>query len=380
MRYKILAINPGSTSTKLAVFEDDFCVLRENLKHDIPASKRRDIPGQLDMRTEHVRRFLDAAGLEIRDFDIISARCGQIPNAPSQIYKVNKLMRDVVTYAPADDHASSIACLIAGRLAEGTNIPIIAPDPPTADEMDGIARVSGVPELPFGPGGHTLNCKQVCREISKKLGISIESGRFIVAHLGGGSSVSAVRGGLIVDVACNSTGPMSAERCGSLPVRQLVELCYSGEYTLEEMNAKLFSRSGFYGYTGSSDALETERRAKSGDRLSAKIYEAMAYQVAKAIGSFFAVLAGRVDAIIITGSLAHSKYLTEKILKYTGSLAAVEIIPGEREMEALAGAALRVLRGEARPVVYDLIPPQFTDVYDFYRQAAPEEQNEYSLA
>ena len=375
--YCILVINPGSTSTKLAVYEDENCTLKESVSHHIPADMSRDMPRQLEMRLADVRSFLSSRGLHVTDFDMISARGGFIPYSEARTYRVNQLMLDVLSYAPSRVHASNLGSMIAMRLTEGTDIPSVSPDGPSTDEMLPEAHVSGLAEIRFNPGGHVLNSKQVSRVVSKKLGKELKDTAFIVVHMGGGSTVAALQGGRIRDILCTDRGPMSAERSGTLPVTDLIHLCYSGRFATEsEMIAHCGNQGGLYSYTGTNDARELERRAKEGDQLCIDLFRAMSYQIAKCVGEMYVVLGCRADAIILTGAMANSSYITDQIAARVGALAPIELVPGELEMEALAGAALRVLRGQEEMTEYTLIPPEFESREAF--EAFVAEQREKS--
>lgn len=370
--FRILVINPGSTSTKLAVYHDDTCMMKESVRHSIPAEQSRNMRAQLPVRAESVQRFLEEKELQIRDFDMIACRCGFLPYSEGRNYRVNELLVDVLNYAPTGQHASNLGAMIAARLAEGTDVPIVAPDGPYTDEMLPEAKVTGIPELEFLPGGHVLNAKQVCREVCRRRGLRPEEAAFVVAHMGGGTSVSAIQGGRIIDMNCTDKGPMSAERSGTLPLADFVRLCYSGKYTQAEMERHVFNRGGLCAHTGTNSARELVHRGQDGDRAVDALFEAMAYQVAKCVGEMYVALGCRADAVILTGSLAHSDYIMEKIIRRVEKLAPVERIPGELEMEALAGAALRVLRGQEEPSEYTLLPAGFDSREAFYAFVAEE--------
>ena len=365
--HKILVINTGSTSTKLAIYHDRECVMSKNLHLHMPeGTDRTNTDDQLAVRTKEVTAFLEESGLKMTDFDIIASRCGQIPRHKAECYWANQLMCDVMRYRPVSNHASSYSPLLSLELAKGTDLKVVAPHAPTSFEMTELAQVSGCKEIPLKAGAHVLNAKYVARLSAEKRGMKYEDGTFIVAHMGGGSSVTLHHKGEMIDVLSAGVGPMSAERVGYLPVRNVMDLCFSGKYTKAELNALFFNNGGFTAYGGTNDALDIENRAIAGDRECQLTYEASAYQVAKGIGQFYAASKCKVDAIILTGSLARSTYLTDMILDYIKELGEVDIYPGEREMDALADFAVRTLNGELEPLEFDLLPPEYSTPEEFY--------------
>lgn len=377
--YKVLVVNPGSTSTKLAIFEDETCVLRLDVQHTDLDDIRHDLNAQLPFRVKHIQQFLSESGYCIEDFDMISCRCGGIVPAPAKIYRVNQLMRDVQTYASSRKHASQLGGPISWELTKGTQIPIVSAYPPNVEERDPIAKISGLPEIPFPSGGHVLNVRTVSRKVAKEMDLPFDEARFVVVHLGGGITVSAVRDGRIVDVLRSYQGPMSAERSGNLPSEELIRLCYSGKYTEEELMDRINLFGGLYAYTGSRDTREIVGRAQAGDQLCTELLDALCYQTAKSIGTFVAALRCKVHAIILTGSMARSEYLTERIEGYVQPMAQVKVVPGELEMEGLAEAALRVLRGEESACEFDLIPPPYHNKEEFYTFVRSQQSERVSM-
>ena len=373
--YKILVLNTGSTSTKLAIYHDAECVFSKTLHLHLPeGADRTNTDDQLKYRTQEILTFLDESNMKITDFDIIASRCGQIPRHPAECYWANQLMCDVLRFRPISNHASNYAPMISLELTKGTNIPVVAPHAPTSFEMSEIAQVSGCKAIPLKSGSHVLNSKYVARLSAERLGKTYETGTFIVAHMGGGSSVTLHHNGKMIDVYAAGIGPMSVERVGFLPVRDVLNLCFSGKYTKAELNAMFFNNGGFAAYGGTNDALDIEKRALAGDKECALTYEASAYQVAKSIGAHYTAMKGKVDAIILTGSLARSSYLTDMIMDYIKCLnTPVDIYPGEREMDALAGFALRTLKGEEHPVEFTLLPDGYATAEEFYEDFAKAE-------
>ena len=365
---KILVINPGSTSTKVAFYEGEQCKASENIKVDTDIVQKTDkIIEQMEMRTKQVKEFIDVHNIKLADLDLIAARGGMLPPCQGGAWTVNQLMIDVIKYAPKSQHASNLACLIGNALAEKNGIPVIVYDPLTVDEMDEISKMTGIPEIKLEPIVHVLNSRKVSRDTASKLGIDYEHGRFIVAHLGGGVSVTAHKDGKLIDFLSTNVGPMSPERCGGLPTSPLIDMCFSGKYTQREIKKMMIGKGGFIAWLGTSDALEVEKRIMAGDKLASKVYAAMGYQVAKAIGEMYVAVDSRPDAIIFTGALAKSQMLLKPIIERIKPMGRIEIVKGEREMEALAEGGLRVLRGVEKAKEYNLLPEGFNTTGEFYK-------------
>ncbi len=348
--FRILVINPGSTSTKVSVFEDEREVLSERLDHPREELDRYDrLMDQVDMRKEAVLKVLKDAGLSLETFSAIAARGGILPPLESGTYRVNEEMVNYLMNESPVEHASNLAAVIAYDLARPYGIPVFITDPVSVDEFVPEARLSGIPEIERKSLSHALNTKAVARRVSREqLGKDYGDVNLVVAHLGGGISVSAHRKGRMIDVNnANDEGPFSPERTGELPVGDLVRVAFSGKYTKKELNRRYVGRGGLVAYLGTNDLREALEMAKEDDRAKLVI-DAMAYQIAKEIGGMCAILKGDVDAIIITGGMAHNPEFVEKIKSYVYRFAPVFVVPGEFEMLALAQGALRVLRGEER--------------------------------
>lgn len=255
--------------------------------------------------------------------------------------------------APGGEHASNLGAIIAYHLAQRVNLPAYIVDPVAVDEMEPVARLSGHPELPRISLSHALNMKAVARKVASGLGKTYQEINLVIAHLGGGISVTPHRRGKMIDVNnANNEGPFSPERCGTLPSAQLAKLCYSGKYTEKEMLTQILKEGGLYAYLGTKDAREAEKRMNEGDAQARLVLEAMCYQVAKEIGAMSTVLCGEVDRIVLTGGLAHSAFITGEITRRVSFIAPVMLVPGEEEMESLAMGALMVLRQEEQALVY----------------------------
>lgn len=354
---RILAINPGSTSTKIAVYEGEKAVFQKNIEHSTAElSAFRDMADQFHFRKDIIFKELSSADIEPSTIAAIVARGGLLKPVPSGIYSINEpLLEDLREGIRISQHASNLAGLIAFDMANdlpGTAAYIA--DPPVVDELDDVARITGHPLFVRKSRFHALNQKAVARKYARSVQRPYEELDLIVAHMGGGISVGAHRKGLIVDVndALDGEGPFTPERSGTLPAGDLARLCYSGRYTHEEVRKMLTGGGGLSAYLGTNDVREVERRIASGDEQARLIMDAMIYQVSKEIGAMFTVLKGHADAIILTGGIAHNTRITDAIIERVAKLAPVIIYPGEDEMEALALNGLLVLRGEISAKVY----------------------------
>ncbi|HEY3346723.1 MAG TPA: butyrate kinase [Nitrospirota bacterium] len=356
---RILVINPGSTSTKLAYFEGG----REaaSMKAEHPEEELRGfktLESQLSYRMKAVAEFMKANGLDVTCLDAIAARGGLMKPVRSGVYRVNERMVEDLRESKkrwGKEHAANLGAMMANILSQAFHIPAFTADPVTVDEMDDLARISGVPGINRKSHLHALNIKAVCRKAADRLGIPVSEANLIAAHVGGGITVAAVLSGVIVDVnnALLGMGPFSPQRAGALPTGDLIDLAYSGRYTKGELEWKLVYDSGFMGYLGTNDVREVEKRIEGGDRDAELVYLAMAYQVAKEMAAMAAVLSGRVDAIVVTGGVAHSAKFIELVEARAGFIASVLVYPGEYEMEALAEHARKAVMGETKVITYE---------------------------
>lgn len=343
---KILVINPGSTSTKLAVFEDDLLVWKQSISH--PAAELapfQHINEQYEYRKRHVLEALEQAGIPLR-FDAVVARGGMLRPIPGGVYRIDEQMKHDLWHADME-HASNLAGLIADELAQQIGCPAFLADLVVTDELSDIARISGIPELPRISVFHALNSRAVSRKYAASIGRKYEDLDLIVVHLGGGISVSAHHQGKVIDVnnALNGEGPFSPERAGTLPARQLVDLCFSGKYTYAEIKKLINGKGGLMAYLGTTDVPAIIRSAQEGSKKHALLLEAMMYTVAKQVGAMHVVLRCRTDAIIVTGGIAYNEYCIDLLRGWVGPLSELVVIPGEDEMEALAMNALGALTG-----------------------------------
>jgi butyrate kinase (EC 2.7.2.7) len=316
MAFKLLIINPGSTSTKIGVYEDEKPVLIETLRHQTEEiEKYETVADQFEFRKEVILNVLKEKNFDNNTLGAVVGRGGLLRPIEGGTYSVNERMLQDIKAAVRGEHASNLGALIANEIAKELNVPAFIVDPVVVDEMEDIARISGIPEIERTSIFHALNQKAVAKRYAKEQGKKYEDINVIVAHMGGGVSVGAHKKGRIVDVnnALDGEGPYSPERSGGVPIGDLVRMCYSGKYTLEEMKKKITGKGGFVAYLGTNNALEVEKAALAGDPKAKLIHDAMGYQVAKEIGKCAAVLSGKVDAIILTGGMAYGKPMVNVI-------------------------------------------------------------------
>ncbi|MDF2556429.1 MAG: butyrate kinase [Bacillales bacterium] len=353
--YRILTINPGSTSTKVAVFDNENIVFQKTIRHKVEELKRfKQITHQNKFRMKTIMDALQEGSISVTSLSAVSARGGLVRPIPSGTYEINELMIEDLQHSPSGEHASNLGGLLADEIGKTNFIPAFIVDPVVVDEMEPIARISGSPLFERESIFHALNQKSVARQVAKELHRNYEELNLIVAHLGGGISVGSHLKGRIVDVndALQGEGPFSPERSGTVPFGALIDLCFSGSFTKEDIYKMLIGEGGMVGYLGTNDCVKVERMIKDGDEFAKLVYSAMAYQIAKEIGSASAVLSGKIDGIIITGGLAYGKEFVDSILDRISWIAPCYVRPGENEMLALAEGALRVLRGEERAKDY----------------------------
>lgn len=349
---KILSINPGSTSTKIAVYDDLTPLFVQNLKHTADElAPFASIIDQYDFRKQIIIEFLKNNGVELSSLDAVVGRGGLLKPIPGGVYRVNELMIKDLKKGIQGEHASNIGGILAYEIAKEAGCPNCAfiVDPVVVDEMEEIARFSGHPLLPRKSIFHALNQKAVARRFARENGKKYEDITVIVAHLGGGITVGLHKNGKVIDVnnGLDGEGPFSPERSGTLPVGDLVRLCFSGKYELHEVKKMITGKGGFVAYLGTNDAYEVEVRAmQENDEYARKVFFALAYQVAKEIGSLAPVVAGKLDAILITGGMARSKPITDFLIERVKFIAPVYIYPGEDEMQALTEGVYYAMKGE----------------------------------
>ena len=371
MLMKILVVNPGSTSTKMAVYEDEKPVLLRNITHSAEElAPFGNITEQQDFRRQLVLDELHAAGIPL-EFDAVIGRGGLVKPISGGVYEINQRMLDDTLHGCVmHSHACNLGCLIAHEIAEEINArPVdggfssdttprcrsFIADPGVVDELSPLARISGSPLMPRICIWHALNQRAIARRYAKGIGKQYEDLNLIICHLGGGISVAAHEKGKAIDAnnALDGEGPFSPERAGSLPAVDLIRLCFSGKYNEQQLLKRIAGKAGLNAHLGTNDMREILKRIQHGDEHAKLIVDAMIYHVAKNIAAEGAVLCGKVDAILLTGGLAHSEYIISELRRRIGFLAPVYTFPGEDEMEALALNALAVLQGKREAKVYD---------------------------
>lgn len=348
---RILAINPGSTSTKIAVFEENKEIFTKNLKHTVEElAPYKKIIDQYDFRRDVIVRELEAAKIPLSSITAVVGRGGLVKPIPGGVYRVSDALIADLKAERMGEHASNLGGFIAREMARkiGDKVEAFIVDPVVVDEMEDIARISGIPELPRVSIFHALNQKAVARRYAREQGKKYEDLNLIVVHMGGGISVGCHRKGRVIDVnnALDGDGPFSPERSGGVPVGQMVKLCFSGKYTIDDIKKKIKGKGGLVAYLGTNDAYEVEQRVQKGDKEAEHIYRAMAYQISKEVGALSTVLCGKVDAIILTGGVAYDKVFVGWLKERIGFLAPVVVYPGEGEMTALAEAGYYAMKGE----------------------------------
>lgn len=357
MTKKILVINPGSTSTRLAVYEDDNEIIKQDLFID--AEKLANMPlmiDQLPLRLASVYEFIDQYNVNMNEIDIIVSRGGSMNGVPTGAVKIDEHVLTILEYAPRTQHASSLGSFMAADLAKKYDIPAIFYDAPSSNDADEKIKYTGIPGVKRWVSSHCLNSKMVAREVAEKIGKKYEDVNIIVAHLGGGITVSFHNHGKLVDSVEDDAGPMSPQRSGRLPSNSLISMCFSGKYSSREMQGFIRGKGGLVAYFGTQDLRKVENLADNGDKTAKDLYWLMHYQISKAIGELSAVDSGNVDAIVLTGGIAASERFTDMIKNRVSYIAPVYILPGEREMLALARGGIRVLNGDEKPHEYRWLP------------------------
>ena len=371
MGYKLLIINPGSTSTKLAIYEDEKRVFQENYEHSQEEIKRFErIPDQIPFRMEVIQRFLKQAQVHPTEFSAVVGRGGLVFGLQTGGYLVN----EDLFYALEHDHlssphASNLGGMLGKLFVDSLGIPAYIYDAVTSSELQPVAKVSGFPKIIRQSFCHVLNSRAMAIKYAREKGVPYESLKLLVVHLGGGVSASVHCQGKIIDSLGDDDGQFSPERSGSVPSLQLVQLCYSGDYTREDMKKMVRGKGGMYAHLGTSDCRVIEERIRNGDETARLVFHAQAYQIAKAVGLLSIVLKGETDAIILTGGVAYSKMLTDMVKEYVSFIAPVVIMPGENEMEAMGFGGLGILRGKEEAKIYRVPTVQKKQKYGFWRPA-----------
>ena len=355
MSIKSLIINPGSTSTKIGVFEDETLLFEETLRHSTEEiSQYGSIVEQKDFRKKIITDLLEEKNFDIKSLNVIVGRGGMLKPIPGGTYEVTDALLADLKAGVQGQHASNLGGILAREIGDSIGVPSYIVDPVVVDELNDVARFSGVPELPRTSVFHALNQKAVAKRYAKEIGKPYDTLRLIVVHMGGGVSVGAHENGRIIDVfnALDGDGAFSPERAGAVPSGALIKMCFSGKYTEKEVYSKIVGKGGFNAYLGTNDMREVNKMIAEGNQDAAEVREAFMYQVAKDMGSMACVLKGKVDQIIVTGGIAYNAEVIEVLKDYAGFIAPFTVYPGEDELLALTQGALRVLNGEEEAMKY----------------------------
>jgi len=352
---RVLSINPGATSTKIGYFENDELKLKQEFTYSYDdIAKYETIMDQKEFRFKDISDWLKKEGMSKGSLDGVVGRGGLLPPVNAGAYIVNDAVIDCLTHRPVLEHASNLGAGLARKIAEEfgtTDCEAYIYDPVTVDQMNDVARISGVAEIERKSIGHVLNMRAVCMQIAEQeLKKPYEESNLIVAHVGGGSSASVHKQGRMIDLISDDEGLFSTERSGGLPIKEVLPMCY--EYTQKEMTDLTRKRGGLVSYFGTNDARIVEEKADHGDEKAQLVLEAMAYQISKTIGELATVVKGDVDGVILTGGLAHSKMITDLVKERTSFLAPFYTVPGEAELLALAKGARRVITGQEEAQVF----------------------------
>ena len=356
MGKKILAINPGSTSTKIAIFDDETLVNEIGLDH--PVEQMNKFPttfSQLDFRYEVITDYLKSINFDINSLDACVGRGGYLHPIEAGTYTVNDAIRHDLEIALNGDHAANLGGLLARKIGDQVGCPSYIVDPTAVDELQDVARISGMPDIKRVSKIHALNMRAVAREYAKSIGKKMEDLNLVIAHMGGGCTTGLLSHGRKIDMfnGLDGDGAFAPTRSGAVPVGDLIRLCYSGKYpTVDDMMKRAVGDAGIAAYLGTADMREVNKMIENGDEKAKLIKEAFIYQHAKDIGSLATANKGKIDAILLTGGIAYDKSVTGELAEYTSWIAPVVTIPGEREMIALALGALRVLNGEEEAKTY----------------------------
>lgn len=355
MSIKSLIINPGSTSTKIGVFEDETLLFEETLRHSTEEiSKYASIVEQKDFRKEIITNLLKEKDFDIKSLNMVVGRGGMLKPIPGGTYAVTDELLHDLEIGKQGQHASNLGGILAREIGDSIGVPSYIVDPVVVDELIPIARYSGVPELPRTSVFHALNQKAVAKRYAKETGKPYETLNLVVVHMGGGVSVGAHQNGRIIDVfnALDGDGAFSPERAGAVPAGALIKMCFSGEYTEKEVYSKIVGKGGFNAYLGTNDMRDVVKAANEGDEKAKELIDAFVFQVCKDMGSMACVLNGKVDQIIVTGGIAYNQLVINKMKERTEWIAPFTVYAGEDELLALVQGGLRVLNGEEKAMEY----------------------------
>jgi butyrate kinase len=357
--FKILAVNPGSTSTKIALFEDDTEVFSETIRHAAEELQAfEEIQDQLGYRRDMVERTMTDKGFSLTEVDVFVGRGGGLESVTAGTYEVTPLLAAHAAKGIPGQHPAQLASQICRQFADKFGKRAFVVNPPDVDEFDELSRISGVNGIYRESHLHALNQKEIARRFCQSRGLRYEETNLVICHLGGGISVTAHRKGRMIDSndVIKGSGPISPTRAGDLPYMKVLDLAFNGRYTKKQLTEKLNQNGGITDLLGTADMRDVRKMAEAGDRHAALLNRAVAYQVSKYAGAMAAALKGDIDAIILTGGIAYSEMFTGLITEYIGWIAEVVVMPGEFELEAMAAGALRVMRGEETPKTYTGVP------------------------
>ena len=355
MAIKSLIINPGSTSTKIGVFENETLLFEETLRHSTEEiAQYASIVDQKDFRKQIILDLLNEKNFDIKSLQVVVGRGGMLKPIPGGTYAVSDALLEDLKIGKQGQHASNLGGILAREIGDSIGVPSYIVDPVVVDELMPISRYSGVPELPRTSVFHALNQKAVAKRYAKEQGKAYDSLNLVVVHMGGGVSVGAHEKGRVIDVfnALDGDGAFSPERAGAVPSGALIKMCFSGQYTEKEVYKKIVGNGGFNAYVGTNDMRDVEKMVQNGDKKAEEVREAFIMQIAKNIGSMACVLKGKVDQIIITGGIAYDKVVVAGLTERAGFIAPITVYPGEDELLALAQGALRVMNGEEKAMEY----------------------------
>lgn len=355
-KIRVLAINPGSTSTKVGIFDGEECIVEKVVRHtreELDACGGEGVYGQKELRRKLVLSALEENGIELSSLDATVGRAALLPPMKSGTYTINQALLDAVP--DPLPRPALLGMILAKEIGDELGIPSFIVDPATVDEFCEVARITGIPEIRRASAFHALNQKASARRASKELGKPYEETKLIVAHLGGGISIGAHLHGAVVDATSggDGEGSFTPERAGYVPGRKLVRMCFSGKYTAREMENFFVREGGIMAYLGTADMRDVEKMMDEGNEQAALLFEALAYNVAKVIGSMFAVLESEADAIVLTGGLAYSPRFCEEVTRMVGKMAPVIVYPGEEELLSMVQGVLRVMNGETQAQVFE---------------------------
>lgn len=359
MSFRIFTLSPGSTSTKLAVFDGTEQLFKAVVRHDPEILKSfARVSDQKSYRVECILQNLAEAGTDIADMDAFAAYSGGLVSTPGGIFPVNAKMLEDCTSGRLMEHPAILGAQIIDDFSKKTGKPAMLVNPPDTDEFDDIARISGIKGIYRESHVHVLNQKETAIRAAGSLGKRYEECRFVVCHVGGGLSITAHKEGRIVDGndVLNGSGPMAPNRSGAVPLLPVVKMCYSGNYSLDDMKKMISRAGGLASLLGTDDTMEIERRIAAGDEWAKLVYDAFAYNLAKEIGAYACVLEGKADAVVMTGGVSNDERFIENVKKYAGWIAPFIVYGGDFEMEALASGAIRALTGEEPLQEYTGIP------------------------